>query len=345
LTTGTRIALVYPGWITLLYLLLCYVLLFVLCYPLNNGPRILHSDPSLITSYPSHPEERWIFINGICAGTQLLQENVDLISAIFRRPVMGVHNRTYGPIMDLLECMAQRDFGYMSDDIRTAYNAIKTTLLLSDVDKVVLLAHSQGGIIVAAAVDALCADLPPAAFQKLEIYTFGCAANHFSNPPRCVHVTTSGMCPQCLREANGSETTLSGYPTSNKRQIPVIEHYANGRDFVANLGVLCFVRRPKENEFVGKVFTDVKRGGHLFCQHYLEPMFSGDSRFLEEVVVVDEAVAVRRAADEMGPQGAINGVRQSDDAHGKTVRELSRLWWYKDGGTPPPKRRASVESA
>jgi hypothetical protein len=248
--------------------------------------------------------------------------------------------------MDLLECMAQRDFGYMSGDIRAAYNAIKTTLLQSDVDKVVLLAHSQGGIIVAAAVDALCADLPPAAFQKLEIYTFGCAANHFSNPPRCVHVTTSGVCPRCLHcAATGSETTLSGYPSSDKRQIPVIEHYANGRDFVANLGVLCFVKRPSENEFVGKVFTDLNRGGHLFCEHYLGPMFSGDPRFLEEVVVVDEVVTMRRAADEMGFEGAVQGVRQSDDAHGKTVRELSRLWWYKDGGSPPPKRRASVESA
>lgn len=96
-----------------------------------------------------------------------------MISTIFRRPVTGVHNRTYGLIFDLFECLVQRDFSYMTDDIRIAYNTLKETLLDEDVDKVVLVTHSQGGIIVAAAVDALCADLPPAAFDKLEIYTFG----------------------------------------------------------------------------------------------------------------------------------------------------------------------------
>jgi len=97
-----------------------------------------------------------------------------MISTIFRRPVTGVHNRTYGLIFDLFECLVQRDFSYMTDDIRVACNKIKETLLDEEVDRVVLIAHSQGGIIISAAVDALCADLPPAAFEKLEVYTFGC---------------------------------------------------------------------------------------------------------------------------------------------------------------------------
>lgn len=158
---------------TVLYTLVCWLALMLLCRPLNHGPRVLHSAIDL-SAYPTHPRERWIFVNGICAGTRWLQENLDMISTIFRRPVTGVHNRTYGLLFDLLECLVQRDFSYMTDDIRIAYNTLKETLLDEDVDKVVLMTHSQGGIIAAAAVDALCVDLPPAAFEKLEIYTFGC---------------------------------------------------------------------------------------------------------------------------------------------------------------------------
>ena len=150
----------------------------LLSLPLNYGPRVLHST----RPFPSPPGERWIFVNGICAGTRLLQQNLDHISAIFHRPVLGVHNRTYGLILDLVECLVQRDFGYMTSDIRIVYNTLKSALLDPVLKRVVVVAHSQGGIITAAALDALYADVPPAAFKKLEVYTFGCAANHFNNP-------------------------------------------------------------------------------------------------------------------------------------------------------------------
>ncbi|KAI5843615.1 hypothetical protein BZA05DRAFT_321457, partial [Tricharina praecox] len=304
LSLGARILLAFPGWVTILYALVCWLALMALCRPLNYGPRVLHSAVDL-TAYPTHPRERWIFVNGICAGTRWLQENLDMISTIFRRPVTGVHNRTYGLIFDLFECLVQRDFSYMTDDIRIAYNTLKETLLDEDVDKVVLVTHSQGGIIVAAAVDALCADLPPAAFDKLEIYTFGCAANHFNNPPRCI---------QCH---NGSCNPLPGlprHPPSNKRQISVIEHYANSNEFVARLGVLRFVKGQGENEFVGKVFTRLGESGHLFCQHYLDPMFGDHATFLDEEVVVEEGVVVGRAADAQGVEGVRDGERQSERA-------------------------------
>lgn len=34
-------------------------------------------------------------------------------SKIFHRPVTGVHNRTLGILFDLVECLVQRDFGYV----------------------------------------------------------------------------------------------------------------------------------------------------------------------------------------------------------------------------------------
>ncbi|KAI5798575.1 hypothetical protein FPQ18DRAFT_254108 [Pyronema domesticum] len=330
---GARIAYCTSASWVALYAAGCWAGLMALAHPLNYGPRILQSKVNL-DRYPEHPEEKWIFVNGICAGTRYLQENLDMISNIFKRPVTGVHNRSYGIIFDLLECLVQRDFSYMTADIRVVYNEIKIALMNESIEKVVLLAHSQGGIIISTALDALYADLPPAAWDKLEIYTFGNAANHFNNPPRCI---------QCH---NGSCNPLPGlpsHPPSNRRQIAVIEHYANSKDFVARLGVLQSVKGlPGGNQFVGKVFTRLGEGGHLFCQHYLGPMFNGiRPDFLDEVVVPEEDTAIRRAeAGAKNGRDEIEKVSEAEDqigdAVGQTVMEISRLWKYKDGRIPEP---------
>lgn len=169
---AARFAFVMPGSTLMVFTVACWASLMGLCFPLNYGNRVLKSAVNL-DGYPEHLRERWIFVNGICAGTRLMQENLDMISTIFKRPVIGVHNRTYGIIFDLIECLVQRDFSYMTSDIRITYNNIKETLLDEEVDRVVLIAHSQGGIIIGAALDALYADVPASAWEKLEVYTFG----------------------------------------------------------------------------------------------------------------------------------------------------------------------------
>ncbi len=57
-----------------------------------------------------------------------------------------------------------------------------------------------------------------------------------------------------------------------------VEHYAHNTDFVALWGVLHFASTaPKSRtipRFIGRVFTrSSARGGHQFCQHYLDGMF------------------------------------------------------------------------
>lgn len=157
-----------------------------------------------------------------------------------------------------------------------------------------------------------------------------CAANHFHNPPRYT---------ACRGEScnNPNCNHLPHHP-AQQRQIEVIEHYANQKDFVARIGVLNFVEgHPSENQYVGKVFTRLDVGGHFFTQHYLVPMFHGDSpEFLSEVVDVDENTAVRRAFECEGESvdAIVDGISQSEGAKGKTVMQLSRLWRYKDGKVP-----------
>lgn len=96
-----------------------------------------------------------------------LQANVDLLSATFGRPVIGIHNRTYGLPFDLVECLIQRDFAYNSLDVRVAYDHVKACLCDPTVRKVILIGHSQGGIILSMVIDELLSDLPQEVFSKV----------------------------------------------------------------------------------------------------------------------------------------------------------------------------------
>jgi hypothetical protein len=67
---------------------------------------------------------------------------------------------SWGFILDLVECLIQRDFDYTTRDVRAAYAHIKDALLEDQMERVVVIAHSQGGIILSMVLDNLLADLP-----------------------------------------------------------------------------------------------------------------------------------------------------------------------------------------
>jgi hypothetical protein len=71
----------------------------------------------------------------------------------------------------LIDCLIQRDIGYNIQDVREAYEKIKVALLDETLTKVVVIAHSQGGIVISMALDNLLADLPRecASHHRMEI--------------------------------------------------------------------------------------------------------------------------------------------------------------------------------
>ncbi len=73
----------------------------------------------------------------------------------------------YGLLADMVECLVQRDFRYNTMDVRMTYDYLKACLCDPTIGKIVLVAHSQGGIIVSMALDYLFADLPHGVFGKL----------------------------------------------------------------------------------------------------------------------------------------------------------------------------------
>ena len=112
-------------------------------------------------------DERWLFLNGVnCSGADL-QNNVDAIAQVFGRPVLGVYNRTYGLMADILECVIQRCLNYPTEDGRVAYEAVKSNLVDPEVRRVVLIAHSQGCIEASLVLDRLYAEIPAEIISKL----------------------------------------------------------------------------------------------------------------------------------------------------------------------------------
>ena len=136
------------------------------------APEALDSSPGIERAERTiEPErfqsERWLFLNGVMTEHIDLQKNVDAIAKVFGRPVLGIHNQSFGFIADLFECVIQRCFSYPTRDGRLAYEAVKTNLLDPNVKKVVLIAHSQGAIEASLVVDRLSTLLPQDKMSKL----------------------------------------------------------------------------------------------------------------------------------------------------------------------------------
>ncbi|KAJ3551682.1 hypothetical protein NPX13_g11304 [Xylaria arbuscula] len=321
------IAFLLPVYLFVAALTIFFFINGLLCRCLNGKTIMYESDPKYAPALVEHQHEQWVFLNGVAVGEAWLKSNINRLALTFKRPVLGIHNRTDGIIFDVIECLIQRNFGYATSDVRLAYKILKEKLYNPQYSKVIFILHSQGGVEGGLVLDWLLQELPQDLLAKLEVYTFGSAANHFNNPHRHIqtqqeekkHPNSRAPVPEVIADVditdsptqirapslrsnvsnisdlppNGTDhprplTTLSNgagitpqrtqtIPSSD-RVIGHVEHYAHTTDFVAIWGLLHFVTNerasPEMPRFIGRVFSRVSsRGGHQFCQHYLNGMF------------------------------------------------------------------------
>ncbi|KAI1385196.1 uncharacterized protein F4822DRAFT_438113 [Hypoxylon trugodes] len=417
------LAFLLPVWMVAIGIGAFFTLNWFLCLGLNGKTITFESDPKYAPAKDEHAHEQWIFLNGVAVGEAWLKSNINRLAITFKRPIIGVHNRTDGIIFDIVECLIQRNFGYATSDVRMAYKIIKEKLYNPKYTKVIFILHSQGGIEGGLVLDWLLQELPQDLLSKLEVYTFGNASNHFNNPHRHVEsqsseqkypltdthiptviaeipLTDSPVETQSSRRrlSNGSKssfevnggrvptlTSLSKESTVSRataytvpasdRAIAHVEHYAHTTDFVALWGILHFVTNerasPEMPRYIGRVFRrSSPRGGHQFCQHYLNGMFplardaKGEfigcaerNEFMDSIVEVakkgtekeDIREAVENAWSMLESSGEeVNGVKDEVAIHGSfyekkselndgtvRVKDLSRLWQYRNGRSPP----------
>ncbi|KAI1332507.1 hypothetical protein F5Y16DRAFT_179268 [Xylariaceae sp. FL0255] len=424
------VALILPTYLFGASCAIFFGINWLLCRSLNGDTIIYKSDPKYAEARPEHQHEQWIFLNGVAVGETWLKSNINRLALTFRRPVLGIHNRTSGIIFDVIECLIQRNFSYATSDVRLAYKTLKETLYNPQYSKVVFILHSQGGIEGGLVLDWLLQELPQDLLAKLEVYTFGNAANHFNNPHRHVEsqgkqqqqpknktevpaimtkipitespvemklpalkksqsLSRSAGSPQPLTSAtNGGGSSKQSSQTftvpASDRAIGHVEHYAHTTDFVALWGLLHFVTNarasPEMPRFIGRVFSRTSsRGGHQFCQHYLNGMFplardpaTGEfvgcadrNDFMDSVVERGEEGTEQRDAREgfdnswallelEGRGGAGHDVEIHGSFHGDEeriqdgkvrVRHLSRLWLYRNGRSPPEISRSLMRGA
>ena len=331
-----------------------------------------------------------------------MRNNLNRLALTFGRPILGIHNRTSGIIFDVLECLVQRNFSFATYDVRLCYKNLRDILYDPNKSKVIFILHSQGGIEGGLVLDWLLQEMPQDILSKIEVYTFGNAANHFNNPHRHAlslslarsdslaamttlvtetrYVTPATSQPQTkngdtvnpppalVRESSSLSSRTSSAATD--RAIGHVEHYAHSTDFVAIWGVLHFATNkmgsPELPRFIGRLFArSTGRGGHQLNQHYLDGMFplrrdsvtghftgaDENNAFMSEIVKLGEegrAMENAREAFDISYAGAkgfgTGDVATPVEVHGLsirkksnrpvTVRDLSRLWKYRNGKSP-----------
>ena len=157
-------------------------------------------------------------------------------------------------------CLVQRACLYQDYGTRLTYAHVKPKLVDPTVTKVVLIGHSQGGIIVSQVIDDLLSQLPVRTMSKLEVYTFGSAASHFSNPFLALRSNASANQPNEQRSLKMSQSKLANASQGN-HVIPYMEHYANEYDLVPRWGVLHSVQDVLNARYAGSIFIRLGASG------------------------------------------------------------------------------------
>jgi hypothetical protein len=164
--------LILPGPVSITIFVIGQFTIHVICYPMQGPSKVWSTtptDPDVISKHERVAKERWFFLNGCCVSGHNLQQNVDVLSETFERPILAIHNRTYGVLGDLFECIVQRSFNLFTEETRVCYEYIKAYCADLEVKKVVLIAHSQGCIMASQILDQLYVDMPSEALTKLEV--------------------------------------------------------------------------------------------------------------------------------------------------------------------------------
>ncbi|KAJ4176708.1 hypothetical protein NW767_015353 [Fusarium falciforme] len=210
----------------------------------------------------SPPNEKWLFINGIANEFVWFQRSCDKIRDTFQREVKGIYNRSNGILWDLIECCGEHSTARSENALiartqssKAAQKSLERELRdalwpidRSAPDTVVVIAHSQGCLLLRLALQTLVREDPSDSQrrrdmkERLRVFTFG-------NPS----IDWRVIC--------GTEQSLSEYANAT-------EHFAHKVDFVAMLGVVT--HRDDQGSGYDKdlVFYSKEGRAHLFGAHY-----------------------------------------------------------------------------
>jgi len=237
-------------------------------------------------SYTTESDELWFFINGICTDHYIAQLNAECLAELFGRTIHILHNETEGFYRDLLECVNGRVGS------RTVPSLLDVTMRLllqtqnfwaNPIEQwpiIVVIAHSQGTILLSAMVEALSTCTGA---RKL--------LNDYLDPAHSFRTSEGHDYAKLLLKKEDGDLEWGLNSLLKKMQVfnfancavefeqkaigdsfypAVIEHFVNEHDLVASLA-------PQEQYgYAGTVFKRDGAWGHLLNIHYLDRFAEGD---------------------------------------------------------------------
>ncbi|KAL8359403.1 hypothetical protein RB601_007868 [Gaeumannomyces tritici] len=272
-----------PGFVFSVWSLCSAAAVWCLCRLLNSsGPVVRHPGPAADGGGggswmmgPDGEDERWFFVGGMGVSSRTITDStLPRLAKLFNRPITAIVEPTYGLAVDLALLLAERagvplplglglggGGGGGGDTQRLLYAQARAALQDPSAKRVVILAHNRGSLAASRVLSRLCADLPHARLSRLEVYTFGAAADEFvvplgggrdggSTSPAAAATNNNGA-----NGTNGSVLPQSAAEFMARRGGPHIEHFAHARDPFARLGVLRSVREGLSGRFCGGVFV------------------------------------------------------------------------------------------
>jgi hypothetical protein len=180
-----------------------------------------------------------IFLNGILYNDTLNEMTQTQLESIFNRPINILKNASDSLFSDLIEACIGKSTNELNEASLVALHTLCNKLVNPEIDKVILICHSQGSIIMSNVLENLKKlGLDKKVYlDKLEIYSFATCASKMN------------------------------YVMD---QLPYMEHFANDNDIVANLG--CNHNKDIDDliSIDGTIFIKEDKSGHMFNTHYID---------------------------------------------------------------------------
>ena len=292
-------------------------------------PSVILQRPDHHGSYTSFPDESWFFVNGVASNDAVAQLNSAYLSYLFHRPLTMVQNSTDSLPLDLLECIGDKQWYRHTEAATKAFPPIYDALKRPDKQRVVVIAHSQGTIIMATVLRMLAAIFSPPAETRGLAALFGIAAAAYAGP-EFVYPDQEPWCAEdfeALRTqelaklelycfANCANSMKYIHVGAGGRPIPWIESFGNANDLVARLGMLAPKAKQRGIDIDGPCYVKPNGWGHLLNAHYLSDIHDC------------QKVRQRRR----GAGGSIPYLLANADAYPDC--QTPRLFSYINGGAP-----------
>jgi hypothetical protein len=235
--------------------------------------------------------ERWFYINGIISGRTRVAKQAAALKAAFGRDFITIHNPTQGLVHDIVESALEKFTNTNTEVVARAFVEVAKALLDPDVDKVAVIAHSQGTIIMGDVLDLIYVGIDANYLDRTNMND-GDVRSFLKFSYGTVH---SYELRRLMTKLHGQKHLIEKLELylfanaasrvcylSRDEHIPHIESYANEHDIVTRLGVLARDTFHEEDlvRIDGPVFTS-KRYGHQFTAHYLPGFIAGQYQLLE----------------------------------------------------------------